>query len=94
MEILQERKNELADGSSTWYEFEYQGRSGELSVNEYKSENNTVYCVTWEDQYDNDLYLAWESNKDSITEVYPEGFDVDSFREEFKECFDIDIPEA
>lgn len=43
MEILQERKNELADGSSTWYEFEYQDRAGELSVNEYKS--SIIPCI-------------------------------------------------
>ena len=94
MEVLQERRNELADGLSIWYEFEYQGRSGEFSLNEYRSENKAVYCVTWEDQYDDDLYLAWDSSSDNITEVYPEGFDADSFREEFRECFDVDIPEA
>ena len=94
MEVLQERKNELADGMSSWYEFEYQGESGEFSVNEYKSEGNTVYCITWENQRGGELYIAWESNKDSLVEVYPEGFDEEAFREAFKECFDIDIPEA
>ena len=94
MEVLQERRNELGDGLSVWYEFEYQGRAGEYSVNEYKSEDNTVFCITWEDQYDDDLYLTWESGRDSLVEVYPEGFDEDSFKREFKECFNVDIPEA
>lgn len=90
VKVLQERRNKVADGTSVWYEFDYQGEVGEFSVNEYKSENNTVYCITLGD----DLYLAWESNVDNISEVYPEGFDEDTFREAFKECFDIDIPEA
>jgi hypothetical protein len=90
VKVLNERRNELSDGLSVWYEFEYMGNIGEYSVNEYKSENNVVHCITLED----DLYVAWESNRDNNAVVYPEGFDEVAFREAFKECFDIDIPEA
>ena len=45
VKVLNERRNELSDGLSVWYEFEYMGNIGEYSVNEYKSENNVVHFI-------------------------------------------------